>query len=297
MRHIPIYTIPLLFASCFPMGDEQDTGDHNATFSVASIRSIPIDETLTTRSSDATSTRATVPLRDAATRLAWAIYTDDGTRILSQNQLNTDEAFGTLSTSLPVGDYGLLCLAHSGTGNPTTTNLEKVTMPSNKVTDTFTTYSEFSIEEGQHTDIDLQLSRCVAMLRLVTNTPPADVDHVQLYYTGGSSTLDGRTSLGCVNSRQTEDRTVTESTVGDHAQFDAYTFPHSLSEERVKLTVSAYTQDGLLTHERVFTDLHVRTGYCTVITAPEFFTSTELLLFDVNVLQVDTTWQYIHVDL
>lgn len=303
MRHIPLpLIIPLLFASCFPIGGEPDVSDSNVTFTVADIRMLPIADTRSDAAvASSSSTRATVPLSTAASRLSWAIYTADGTRILSQNQLADDATFGTLSTSLPIGDYALLCLAHSCTGNPTTTNLEKITMPSNKVTDTFTAYRPFTIEDdGYHTDISLQLARCVAMLRLVTNTPPPDVSELQLYYTGGSSTLNGRTSLGCVNSRQTEMRdahAATGITADGTMRFDAYTFPHSLAEEKVKLTVTAYTADGLLTHEHTFQDLPVRTGYCTVISAPEFFSAAEHLPFDVSIMQVDTTWQYIHVPL
>lgn len=73
-----------------------------------------------------TVTRATKPASEACTRLNFAIYDEDGSRIKQVNQTKETANYGTASFQLEPGDYTLVVVGHSSNGNPTMTNLGKI---------------------------------------------------------------------------------------------------------------------------------------------------------------------------
>lgn len=83
--------------------------------------------------------------------------------------------------------------------------------------------------------------RVVAKFRLVVKDPtPEDVKTMKFYYTGGSSTFNALTGYGCVNSKQTELRSVKESAYTEESYYDIYTFPHDPEEsKKLKVDISA----------------------------------------------------------
>ncbi len=169
-------------------------------------------------------------------RINLAIY-QDGTRVTNVNQKAGDSNFGQISLTLSPGNYELVVLAHSCDGNATTTNLNKLTFPSNKVTDTFYYYTTLNVSDKQ--EHDLTLRRAVAMVRFkINDAMPDNVKRMKFYYTGGSSTFDAATGYGCVNSKQTEYRDVTAAMTAQPTQFEVYTLPHAENGE-LKMTVQA----------------------------------------------------------
>ena len=179
-------------------------------------------------------------------RITLALYQDDA-RVKYINQ-KADDDFGKFTLTVPSGNYKLLALAHSCDGNATTTALNKITFPNNKVTDTF--YYAADINATADMSQQLVLNRIVAMVRFVFNDAiPENVARLKFYYTGGSSTLDGTTGLGCVNSKQTEYRTVDSHEAG--AQFELFTLPHDKSGE-LKMTVSALDAADNVVKEMTF---------------------------------------------
>lgn len=63
---------------------------------------------------------------EACSRLNFAIYNNDGSRVKQLNQLATDKNFGMASFQLDEGDYMLVVVGHSANGNPTMTNAQKI---------------------------------------------------------------------------------------------------------------------------------------------------------------------------
>lgn len=205
------------------------------TFTITDFEQIPFSDAIY-------GSRATTDMGQICTRIDLAVYDSEGTKVKSINQTAADNKFGTLSLSIPQGSYQVAILAHSGTGAPTMTALEKITFKDNKVTDTFYYYG--SITVGENSSFSISLKRAVAMFRLITNdNTPNEVTQMRFYYTGGSSTFNAKTGFGCVNSRQTEIRSVPSGAHSSAARYEVYTFPHE-NEGKLKMTVTALDADG-----------------------------------------------------
>lgn len=205
-------------------------------------------------------TRST-PISELCNRINLTVY-QDGTKIKQVNSISTDKNFGQLSVSLNPGNYEYVILAHSCDGNPTTTAIDKISFPSNKVTDTFHTYGKLNVD-GSSTQ-NITMDRVVAMVRFVINdTIPNNVTKIKFYYTGGSSTINGLTGYGCVDSRQTEIRTVTDDMRPGKGVFEIYTIPHT-DEETLKLTVTALDSDDSTVKEMVLDAVPVKRNQITI---------------------------------
>ena len=218
-----------------------------------------------TRFNDPTTvTRAAV--RDVCDKINLALYDMENNRLKAVNQKADDENFGSMSLSIEPGTYRVLILAHSCSGNATTTNIEKITFPDNKVTDTFYYCAEIEVDDQKTYDVELR--RVVAMFKLVVaDEIPSDVKKMKFYYTGGSSTLNGLTGYGCVNSKQTEIRNVGSTAKGQ--EFCAYTFLHG-EEGTLKMTVTAQDAADGTVKEMLFTDVPMRRNTISQFTGSLF---------------------------
>ena len=173
------------------------------------------------------------------------------------------EAFGA-------GTYKLVVMAHNCDGSATITSTEKVTFPNNKVTDTFYYYGDLVVTAEQQT-YDLTLTRAVAMFRLVLTDEsiPENVAKLKFYYVGGSSTFSPADGYGCVNSKQTELRTVPAGSA-DGITFEIYTLPHTEEDVLTKLTVTALDANDNTVKERVFENVPVIRNQMTRYTGSFF---------------------------
>lgn len=194
-----------------------------------------------------------------------AIFSGDE-KVAAVNQKSSDSDFGNVTVKLPEGDYQAVVIIHSCSGNATISNPQKVTFPKNKLTDTFSYYSDFEVKGN--TDMSITVDRVVSKYRLtVEDAIPNGVKLMKFYYTGGSSTLDATTGFGCVNSRQTEYRKVTEREEGQ--TFDVYTFPHDVRGQ-LKMTVSALDNAGNTLEEHTFEDVPIEVKKVTNHTSTFF---------------------------
>lgn len=240
MKHyISIFILALLAASCEkPIFDEERAGGGSAADTHPNV-------TLHfSRYEQSSFTRAATPLTDQCTRLSVAIFTADGTKAKAITQKQTDAGFGTAALTLQAGQYRVVAIAHSSTeGNATITSPEKVTFANNKLTDTFYYYGTLTVGTDP-IDETLQMTRCVAMLRLTLTEPlPDNITRLKFYYTGGSSTFNPATGYGCVNSKQTEYRYTTDDQDMPVSVYELYTMPHE-QQDVLKLTVTALDASG-----------------------------------------------------
>jgi len=231
-------------------------------------------------------TRAGSEVGEACTRINLAVFSD-GSKVKTINQLSTEENFGTLAVSLQPGTYTIVILAHSGEGNATISSPEEIKFTNNKVTDTFTYVETINVEGSQNREVVLQ--RVVAKFQLcTTDNIPENVSELTFKYTGGSSTLNGQTGYGCVNSRQTETRTVTSDMKGKPGVFDIYTFPHAETGE-LKITITATDADGNQLLEKVFENVPVKKNQITRYTG-EFFGDSQPVENGSFKLTVENQW-------
>lgn len=230
--------------------------------------------------------RVKVNAKDVCSRISYAIF-KEGEKVKAVNQVVGDESFGTLSLTLPLGNYQFVVTAHNGLGNASIVSPEKITFSNNKCTDTFCAFQDFSVTED--TSMDVTLNRVVAKVRFVVEDPiPSDVSQMKFYYTGGSSTLDAVSGYGCVNSKQTEYRNITDEMRQDGGTFDLYTFPHK-DKDTIKLTVTALTVDEDNVKERTFSEVPIVMNSVTQYSGAFFDSSDSEEDLELH-FQVDTTW-------
>ena len=199
-------------------------------------------------------TRAATDITELCSRLNIAIFDADGTKVKTVAQ---KEAAGT---------YQLVVIAHNGEGSATITSTEKVTFPNNKVTDTFYYYGDLVVTT-EIQSYDLTLTRAVAMFRLVLTDDemPANVAKMKFYYLGGSSTFSPKDGCGCVNSKQTEIRPVSDDGI-----YEIFTLPHTDDDVLTKLTVTALDQNDNIIKEKVFENVPVTRNQITRYTGSFF---------------------------
>jgi len=251
--------LALLMASCEKVALEKENGtsmedDANVVLKIASLDQIPFDEP----------TRASTNVTQLCTRINFALF-QGGSRVKNVAQKEGDTNFGTVGLSLSEGTYQLAVLAHSCSGTATTTQLEKITFPDNKITDTFYYYGNLTVG-SEPKNYSLELKRCVAMFRLtITDDVPDNVTTMKFYYTGGSSTFSAVSGYGSVNSRQTVSLEVADG----QKTFDVFTFPKAETGE-LKMTVTALDASGNTVAEQVFEDVPVTRNQITRYTGSFF---------------------------
>ena len=211
-------------------------------------------------------TRSATDITNLCSRLNIAIFDAEGTKVKTVAQKEGDASYGTVALSLAAGTYRLVVIAHNCDGSATITSTEKVTFPNNKVTDTFYYYGDLVVTDSQQS-YDLTLTRAVAMFRLVLTDEeiPSNVAKLKFYYVGGSSTFSPKDGYGCVNSKQTEVRTIAEDGI-----YDIYTLPHTEDDVLTKLTVTAIDANDNTVKERIFENVPVTRNQVTRYTGSFF---------------------------
>ena len=215
-------------------------------------------------------TRAATDITELCDRLNIAIFDADGTKVKTIAQKKDDASYGTVALSLVAATYKLVVIAHNGDGSATISSEEKVTFPNNKVTDTYYYYGDLVVG-AERQSYDLTLTRAVAMFRLVLTDESiaSNVAKLKFYYLGGSSTFSPKDGYGCVNSKQTEIRTVPADYVSETA-FDIFTLPHTEDDVLTKLTVTALDANDNTVKERTFENVPVTRNQVTRYTGSFF---------------------------
>lgn len=218
---------------------DADTGKVPVTFRVSSIDQVPFGS----------GTRSQVPVSSVASHISFAIYTDD--RKEQVNQVSSDEGFGTVSLNLSTGTHTVVVIAHNGDGNPTMTDIRKISFNNKetlKMTDTFLYYAEINVTSAPQV-YDLNLERAVAMfqLKLTDTSVPAQVTRFQFDYTGGSNSVDATTGLGATKSTQSETIVVSSG----EKEYGVYTFVRG-DGNTLNMKVSAIDVYGNAVKEQTF---------------------------------------------
>lgn len=237
IKNLGVALVAVLFSCESPdlsnFDDDPDDPEANLRVSIYQMGSTPFDAL----------TRAA----DICTRINYAVYTANGTRVKQNNQQIGDNGFGHTTFQLEPDTYRLVVVAHSSNGNPTMTDLRKIQFTNAQgFSDTFMHTQAIEVTEEQQ-EISVTLDRIVSLCRVVfTNDIPANVATLQFQYTGGSGAFDATTGMGCVKSTQK----MQFSVISGQREFDLYTFLHS-SEGTIHLKVSALDASGveILQHE------------------------------------------------
>jgi hypothetical protein len=231
-------------------------------------------------------TRGVVDAAKVCTKINFAVYDSIGNRVKAINQSLDDNAFGTIHVCLPEGIYKIVALAHNGDANASTTNMNKITF-NGKVTDTFFYSNDIDVKENS--DYQMMLKRCVAkVLFTIEDKVPENVKFVNFFYTGGSSSIDGIDGCGCVNSRQTELREVTNEAHAGSSAYELYTFPQT-QKSMLNITVTCLDGNGNSVYERTFDNVNISRCSITTCKGKMFSGDTSSLSKDFT-LKVDDEW-------
>ncbi len=183
-------------------------------------------------------------------------------------QTTTEKHFGQLAMSVSEGKYTVVIIAHNGEGAATISSPQKIKFPHNKVTDTYSFCGEVTVEEK--TEKTLTLLQTVAVVSLhITEKLPVEATQIELKYTGGSSTLDAKNGVGCVKSRQTETREITDKMHTSPSQIKIYTFPRT-DQSVLMLTATVLNKADHIMTTKEFTDIEVQTGSTSILTSRLF---------------------------
>lgn len=227
-------------------------------------------------------------LEDVCTRLNFAVYQQDGTRVKQVNQQKGNTGFGMASFQLAEGNYQLVVVAHSSNGNPSMTDFKKIQF-TNAIgySDTFLYSCNVTIAD-ETVEMNVSLDRIVSLCRFVlTDDYPEEVTQMKFYYTGGSGAFNATTGLGSVNSQQTVIFNITE----DQKQFDLYTILHDL-EGTIKLTVTALDANGNVFNEREF-NVPLYRNQITWLSGA-FFTGSGASSITIIGIDINTDWKGEH---
>ena len=235
-------------------------------------------------------TRAATDITELCSRLNIAIFSTDGTKVKTVAQKEGDSSYGTVALTLAAGTYHLVVIAHNCDGSATITSEEKVTFPNNKVTDTFYYYGDLVVTDAQQS-YDLTLTRAVAMFRLVLTDEeiPSNVAKLKFYYLGGSSTFSPKDGCGCVNSKQTEIRPVSDDGI-----YEIFTLPHTEDDVLTKLTVTALDQNDNIVKEKVFENVPVSRNQVTRYTGSFFGSGGSSTSEGIFRLTADPDWDSVN---
>ena len=194
------------------------------------------------------------------TQLSVSVFKNDK-RVKSVHLSADNDLFMKPSLRLDDGTYSVVAVAHAGMGHATITNAQRITFYKNKVTDTYVYNGEITVS-GKST-YTLPMTRVTAMFQLAVTSPlPQNVAQVEFKYTGGSSTLDAKSLEGCVASRETETREVSEAMRTTPPTLAIYTFPRRESDG-LKIKISFNDKNGNTLYEEEYQDVPVKVGMRT----------------------------------
>lgn len=279
-----VCSLVLCMASCEKMTVNKegsgDSGDTNVRLSISSFEQTPF-----------IMTRATVS--DVCSRISFLIYDSSGTRIRKEDQQAGDDNFGQAGFMLAKGHYFLVVTAHSGQGNPTSTDAQRIGF-TNKTgfTDTFL-YADSLMVGDTDVERSLTLRRIVAMVRFIPyDAVPAKADSIRFYYTGGSGTFDAvNGGWGVVNSTQVQWYGLTHT----ERNFDIYTIPHVGDDDQLKVMVNTYSgdnSDAAIVSECEITGIPVKRNHITTCRG-YLFSPVYQQTFNIT---IDDTWDNDSID-
>ena len=230
-------------------------------------------------------TRTEKPVSEACMHLNFAVYDEEGARVKQINQTKGTANYGTASFMLEPGDYTLVVVGHSSSGNPTMTNLKKIQFDNKDgYSETFLYCATVTIGE-ESVEKQVALDRIVSMCRfVVTDDIPSEVKQMQFYYTGGSGAFNALTGLGSVNSKQTVTFNISS---GTQKQFDLYTFLHEV-ESDIALKVTALDASDNVLYERSF-DVPMEQNHITWLSGA-FFNGSGSSSITITGVTVNTDW-------
>ena len=219
--------------------------------------------------------------KEAATRMAFYLLDEEGTKVLSQEKDNSDSGYMNLDAEVPVGAYQLVAFAHNGSSD-VSVDANAVVTPEGKLTDSFLYYKVLTLDEESDNSQSIVLDRCVAKFSLVhTDAIPEGASSVEFKVAGVAKALDAKTGLGAEAVEHTIVINIPERLIGTkNNNLAFYVF---LMAEKSLLDISVVSKDanGNTITSYTFEDVEMEVNMQTIYTGA-FFHSDQKISATIN---------------
>lgn len=204
-------------------------------------------------------TRGSAWIGDFFTKLNVMVFDESGEKVLSQVKTQTvsDADFGTMSIGLAAGSYTVVAVGHSSVKSATIKSPQMAQFTASdgeKLTDTFAYCGKVVVGEDSE-EHELVMNRVTAMVRFRFEDVQSGVTalrSVRIDYTGGSANFNPTTMEGTTKSSQSEKRAVTET-----GEYRVFTFPYMAKDGKLKMTISAIDEDGVVIRQKTIDNVPV----------------------------------------
>lgn len=187
-----------------------------------------------------------------------------GNTIYEIQRKRSDPDFENASMKLEKGKYHALVLVHYAE-KPISFNVKdypKIVFPDRLATDCFWCNQEFEVNDEQQS-VQLDVKRIAARIDLKsTGILTENLSAVNVYFTGGSSTIDISNGSGAVNSRQSVDFNISPEMKGKKGAFTIYTIPRTNSPT-LKITVKGMDKQGNVLFNTVLENVPIQANHTT----------------------------------
>lgn len=210
-------------------------------------------------------------LSDACSRLSY--FRCSGGKVVTElHQTDTYADFGTVTDNMEYGTHEVYFVGYNGTSLVSfETKGNGYIYSFDKVGDTFSYYTELTIDKDSDESRPITMTRRVARFEMVvTDALPANLATMDIKIEGAATTLDAKTGKGAATYIQTKTISVPAANIGKRdCTFIAYAF---LMEEPTTATVTltAKDADGATIQSHTLTDVEMETNYITRYTGNFF---------------------------
>ena len=235
-------------------------------------------------------------------RIAFAIYDAQGNQTYSTTQTDDDQDFATINTSIPVGEYTFVVVAHCGIedSDPAAviTSATSATFNQNTFPYLFTKVESVTISgnTSQTVQINMGRRRSSSFQVKITDPTPEDVASLQLIVSPTQSTPTAYSinpTTGFAPSDWKYQKTFPRSHYDDNT-FSNHTIALGImltdTEQQLDITINALDADGSVLYTRTKTGVTFRQA-STTRAQGTFFSSTAdgSLIFDTTEGYIDIT--------
>lgn len=262
-------TATLMLVSCEkPILDTEDSNDAD--------RQGNVSLTFTASNGDMQMRSVTDDLLAYFQKLNVMVFDAWGEKVFSsvRTQTSVDADFGSLSCQLQEGVYTVVAVGHSSVKSATIKSPQMVQFTASdgeKLTDTFCVCQQIEVDGESPFSQTLAMQRVCAMVQFLMTDEEIPETFVKLTiaYTGGSANFNPSTLEGSTKSSQSESRLRS-----DIPAYRIFTFPYKAVSGTLKMTVTAYDNDGNTLRQRVFENVPVTRNRITTYQG-QFFDGTE----------------------
>ena len=236
----------------------------------------------------------TTTLKDAATRLSFAVFDADGKMVFSVQQNSKEANFGKVRMELNSGTYKMVAVAHNGEADAIISSTSSVTLPGTRFTDTFTKVGDLSVEEGKDCTFNMTLPRVTsAFILQISDEAPAGTKEIEVVVNFGGlepTSLEIDPSLGLAMNNWEQTCIIPVSKISSDVPI-YFIGMHQIPTWFVNIKAAAYDEDKKVLFSHTLQSVPLKANETTTATG-NFFTPKVSGTFTVSDWGADNKFPY-----